>query len=95
MLSKRETELLKFIGRYMRESGGVSPTLIEIAHGLSLSSKGWIHIVVQRLEMKGYLRRLHHRQRAIELTTYFAFDDVTKELKPMPNLEAAVADRAA
>jgi SOS-response transcriptional repressor LexA len=96
MLTARETEMLSFIGRYMRESGGVAPTQIEIARGLNLASKGWIHVVVQRLEQKGYLRRLRGKARAIELTTHFVFDETTKELKPMPAREATqTVDRAA
>jgi SOS-response transcriptional repressor LexA len=96
MLTVRETEMLSFIGRYMREFGGVAPTRAEIASGMGFASKGWIQVVVQRLEQKGYLRRLRGKARAIELTTYFVFDETTKELKPMPAKEAMqTVDRAA
>jgi SOS-response transcriptional repressor LexA len=96
MLTKRQMELLQFIGRHLRQSGGVGPTYSEMAEAMGLNSKSSLQAMIERMERDGYIRRLRGRARALEMTTIFVFDDVTKELKPMPAKEATqTVDRAA
>lgn len=66
MLTQRQRELLAYIDRYYRDNG-VPPSYDEMRDGLKLQSKSGIHRLVSALEERGYIRRLAHRARAIEL----------------------------
>lgn len=66
MLTPRQHELLRFIHGYVRRNG-VSPSFEEMRDSLNLRSKSGIHRLISALEERGYIRRLAHRARAIEL----------------------------
>ena len=67
MLTKKQLELLEFI--YNRtQNDGVSPSFDEMKEALSLRSKSGIHRLITALEERGFIRRLAHRARAIEIT---------------------------
>ncbi len=66
MLTKKQYELLVFIDRRLKE-GGVSPSFDEMKDALGLKSKSGIHRLVTGLEERGFLRRLPHRARALEI----------------------------
>jgi len=66
MLKRKEMELLEFI-RMRIEREGVSPSFEEMKEALSLRSKSGIHRLVSALEERGFLRRLAHRARALEI----------------------------
>ena len=51
----------------MRESG-VAPSYEEMKEALDLRSKSGIHRLINALEERGFIRRLPHRARAIEVT---------------------------
>lgn len=57
MLTELETRILSFIGDYLRENGGRSPTLSEIGEGCGIRSVGTIHRYLSSIEDKGYLER--------------------------------------
>ena len=66
MLTKKQLELLKFIqGRVQRD--GVPPSFDEMKLALSLRSKSGIHRLITALEERGFIRRMAHRARAIEI----------------------------
>lgn len=67
MLTLRQARVLRFIVAYQDRTGGVSPTLEEIAQGVGLASKGNVSEALAGLEMRGFLRRLKHHIRAIEV----------------------------
>lgn len=67
MLTARQKECLDFIVSYLRENDGVSPSLKDICAALDLSAKSVAHHIVTQLELRGYIRRQPHRQRAIEV----------------------------
>lgn len=71
-LTPRQADCLRFIAGYQRAKGGVSPALSEIVEGLCLtaSSKSVAHRLIGQLEQRGYVRRLPHRTRAIELLVH-------------------------
>ncbi|MGE0716170.1 MAG: transcriptional repressor LexA [Alphaproteobacteria bacterium] len=66
MLTRKQFELLTFINRKLRESG-VSPSFDEMKEALRLRSKSGIHRLITGLEERGFIRRLPHRARALEV----------------------------
>ncbi|MBT3557946.1 MAG: transcriptional repressor LexA [Rhodospirillales bacterium] len=66
MLTKKQYELLKFIERRLSESS-VSPSFDEMKEALGLKSKSGIHRLISGLEERGFIRRLPHRARALEI----------------------------
>jgi repressor LexA len=66
MLTRKQYELLTFIDRHLKESG-VSPSFEEMKEALQLRSKSGIHRLISALEERGFLRRHHHRARALEV----------------------------
>lgn len=66
MLTRKQLDLLKFIhGRVQVD--GVSPSFDEMKEALNLRSKSGIHRLIIALEERGFIRRLAHRARAIEI----------------------------
>jgi len=66
-LTPKQAKTLAFIGAYVRENDGVSPTFAEIMEAVGIGSKGEVHRMVSALEVRGHIRRLYHRARAIEV----------------------------
>lgn len=66
MLTRKQIELLDFI-RQRTEAEGVPPSFDEMKEALDLKSKSGIHRLITALEERGFIRRLAHRARAIEI----------------------------
>ncbi|MBI1392885.1 MAG: transcriptional repressor LexA [Alphaproteobacteria bacterium] len=66
MLTKKQHELLAFIDERLLATG-VSPSFDEMKDALNLKSKSGIHRLITALEERGYIRRLPHRARALEV----------------------------
>lgn len=66
MLTKKQIQLLEFIQRRMARDG-VPPSFDEMKEALDLRSKSGIHRLVTALEERGFIRRLPHRARALEI----------------------------
>ena len=66
MLTSKQKELLVFIDARLRETG-VPPSFEEMKEALSLQSKSGVHRLIMALEERGFIRRLPHRARAIEV----------------------------
>lgn len=66
MLTRKQLELLEFI-RVRIEGDGVSPSFDEMRDALDLRSKSGIHRLITALEERGFIRRLPHRARALEI----------------------------
>ncbi len=66
MLTRKQHELLMFIHERIKESG-VSPSFDEMKEALDLASKSGIHRLITALEERGFLRRLPHRARALDV----------------------------
>ncbi|MBV8915770.1 MAG: transcriptional repressor LexA [Acetobacteraceae bacterium] len=67
MLTRKQHELLVFIDRHLKATG-FSPSFEEMKEALQLRSKSGIHRLISALEERGFLRRRHHRARALEVT---------------------------
>jgi repressor LexA len=66
MLTKKQYELLLFIDKRLKENG-ISPSFDEMKDALGLRSKSGIHRLMTGLEERGFVRRLPHRARALEV----------------------------
>ena len=66
MLTKKQLDLLEFIHKRV-ERDGVPPSFDEMKEALDLRSKSGIHRLITALEERGFIRRLAHRARAIEI----------------------------
>ncbi|MBT8455916.1 MAG: transcriptional repressor LexA [Rhodobacteraceae bacterium] len=66
MLTRKQLELLDFINKRMTRDG-VPPSFDEMKEALDLRSKSGIHRLITALEERGFIRRLAHRARAIEI----------------------------
>ena len=66
MLTKKQRELLVYINQRLTATG-ISPSFDEMKDALSLKSKSGIHRLVSGLEERGFIRRLPHRARALEV----------------------------
>ena len=66
MLTKKQKNLLLFINKKLR-STGVSPPYEEMKESLNLKSKSGIHRLISALEERGFIKRLAHKARALEV----------------------------
>ena len=66
MLTQKQKELLLFIHARMQDEG-VPPSFDEMRDALDLKSKSGIHRLITALVERGFIRRLPHRARAIEV----------------------------
>jgi repressor LexA len=66
MLTRKQHELLMFIHERLKEAG-VPPSFDEMKEALDLRSKSGIHRLITALEERGFIRRLPHRARALEI----------------------------
>lgn len=66
MLTKKQLDLLQFIHKRVQKDG-VPPSFDEMKEALDLRSKSGIHRLITALEERGFIRRLAHRARAIEI----------------------------
>jgi repressor LexA len=66
MLTKKQLDLLEFIQKRVQRDG-VPPSFDEMREALDLRSKSGIHRLITALEERGFIRRLAHRARALEI----------------------------
>ena len=99
MLTKKQYVLLMFIDRRLKDTG-VSPSFDEMRDALDLKSKSGIHRLITGLEERGFIRRLPHRARALEVlkmpeNTEFTANNaftpkiVPTDISPPANLSAS------
>ncbi len=66
MLTRKQHELLLYIDRRLSETG-ISPSFEEMKEALDLKSKSGVHRLISALVERGFIRRLPHRARALEV----------------------------
>ncbi len=66
MLTKKQKNLLLFINKKLRTTG-ISPSYEEMKESLNLKSKSGIHRLISALEERGFIRRIAHKARALEV----------------------------
>jgi len=67
LLTKKQLELLNFIHDRVRETG-IAPSFDEMKDALGLRSKSGVHRLINALDERGFIRRMPHRARALEVT---------------------------
>ena len=90
VLTRKQNELLMFINKRLND-GGVSPSFDEMKEALRLKSKSGIHRLITGLEERGFLRRLPHRARALQVlklpeAAAMPAPNVTPAARPAPRL---------
>lgn len=92
MLTRKQHELLTYIDRHLKATG-FSPSFEEMKEALQLRSKSGIHRLISALEERGFLRRRHHRARALEVVRLPNEGAVTRPADPVvparPEMPAA------
>ena len=78
MLTKRQKELFVYLNNYI-SSNDISPSFEEMKNAVNLKSKSGIHRLITSLEQRGYIKRLKHKARAMEITK----DLPNKNIKPI------------
>jgi repressor LexA len=89
MLTRKQRELLQFIQERLADSG-ISPSFDEMKDALGLKSKSGVHRLITGLEERGFIRRLPHRARALEVTRLS--DDQMSKAEPAGGRGAAAGD---
>ena len=67
MLTKKKKELFVDLNNYI-SSNDISPSFEEMKNAVNLKSKSGIHRLITSLEQRGYIKRLKHKARAMEIT---------------------------
>jgi len=67
MLTKKQKELFEFLNNYMTKNH-ISPSFEEMKKAVNLKSKSGIHRLITSLEQRGFIKRLKHKARAMEIT---------------------------
>ena len=81
MLTRKQYQLLMFIDASLKKNG-VSPSFDEMKEALNLKSKSGIHRLITGLEERGFIRRLPHRARALEVMK------LPENAQPVPQAKA-------
>ena len=71
MLTKKQKELFDYLSEYIT-SNNISPSFEEMKEALNLKSKSGIHRLITSLEQRGFIKRLKHRARAMEIIKSFS-----------------------
>ena len=66
MLTKKQKELFVYLNNYI-SSNDISPSFEEMKNAVNLKSKSGIHRLITSLEQRGYIKRLKHKARAMEI----------------------------
>ncbi len=89
MLTRKQYELLMFIHERLNASG-ISPSFDEMKDALGLKSKSGIHRLITGLEERGFIKRLPHRARALQIQRLP--DNATASVRrPVAGTEAAAS----
>ena len=67
MLTKKQKELFDYLSNYIAKNS-ISPSFEEMKNAVNLKSKSGIHRLVTSLEQRGFIKRLKHKARAMEIT---------------------------
>ena len=70
MLTKKQKELYDYLSKYISQNQ-ISPSFEEMKDAVNLKSKSGIHRLITSLEQRGFIKRLKHKARAMEITRTF------------------------
>ncbi|PPR35039.1 MAG: LexA repressor [Alphaproteobacteria bacterium MarineAlpha9_Bin6] len=84
MLTRKQQQLLLYVNGHLKQNG-VAPSFEEMKEYLGLRSKSGVHRLIKALEERGFLRRLHHRARALEVIKLPNESSVTRDQHDLPD----------
>ena len=90
MLTKKQKELYDFLDHYIK-SNQISPSFEEMKRAVNLKSKSGIHRLITNLEQRGFIKRLKHKARAMEITKKLYQDNTNESSYEIPLLGAIAA----
>ena len=67
MLTKKQKELFDYLSNYIAKNC-IYPSFEEMKNAVNLKSKSGIHRLITSLEQRGFIKRLKHKARAMEIT---------------------------
>jgi len=70
MLTKKQKELFIYLKTFI-SNNEISPSFEEMKNAVNLKSKSGIHRLITSLEQRGYIKRLKHKARAMEVIKDF------------------------
>ena len=71
MLTKKQKELFDYLCKYISQND-ISPSFEEMKEAVNLKSKSGIHRLITSLEQRGFIKRLKHKARAMEIIKTFS-----------------------
>ena len=90
MLTKKQKELYDFLDHYIK-SNQISPSFEEMKRAVNLKSKSGIHRLITSLEQRGFIKRLKHKARAMEITKKLYQNNSNETSYEIPLLGAIAA----
>ena len=90
MLTKKQKELFDYLSDYI-SSNNISPSFEEMKEAVNLKSKSGIHRLITSLEQRGFIKRLKHKARAMEITKKFSDVNYINQLHEIPLLGSIAA----
>lgn len=66
-MTRNQLKVLEFVDRYIKETGGVSPSYREIAKGVGMSSVSGVDRCINALSHMGFIRKHTAKHRSIEV----------------------------
>ena len=90
MLTKKQKELYDFLDHYIK-SNQISPSFEEMKKAVNLKSKSGIHRLITSLEQRGFIKRLKHKARAMEITKKLYQNNSKESSYEIPLLGAIAA----
>ena len=90
MLTKKQKELYDFLDHYIK-SNQISPSFEEMKKAVNLKSKSGIHRLITSLEQRGFIKRLKHKARAMEITKQLYQNSKSESSYEIPLLGAIAA----
>ena len=100
MLTKKQRELFLYLKDYI-SSNEICPSFEEMKNAVNLKSKSGIHRLITSLEQRGYIKRLKHKARAMEITKELSnnyintpIEDIEKSFLNIPLIGSIAAGEA-
>ena len=93
MLTKKQKELYDYLRNYITNNQ-ISPSFEEMKEAVNLKSKSGIHRLITSLEQRGFIRRLKHKARAMEIIEKDKGKNVSNESINIPLIGAIAAGEA-
>ena len=90
MLTKKQKELYDYLDHYIK-SNQISPSFEEMKKAVNLKSKSGIHRLITSLEQRGFIKRLKHKARAMEITKKLYQNNSNETSYEIPLLGAIAA----